>query len=152
VVTVISSSAEATESLGGQWAQEVGPGWVIALTGDLGAGKTQLVRGLARGLGSPARVHSPTFNLLNIYRGGRLPVYHVDLYRLPTEGELWEAGLDAYLVTDGVTVIEWAERLGREGWPRWAPQPARLRRVWLEVTGPSERRIVYEDAGPRFFG
>lgn len=135
-----------------RWAQNAAPGWVITLTGDLGAGKTQLVRGMARGLGFVGRVHSPTFNLINIYRGGRLPLYHLDLYRLDQDEGLWLAGLDQYLVTDGVTMIEWADRLGPSGWPDWAPPPARLRRVRMEVIGPQERQIFYEDLGAGFLG
>jgi tRNA threonylcarbamoyladenosine biosynthesis protein TsaE len=83
---------------------------VIGLCGDLGAGKTQLVKGLARGLGIAARVHSPTFALVNIYNGGRLTLYHLDLYRLDTREQILAAGLEEYLKPEGVTVIEWAER------------------------------------------
>ena len=84
---------------------------VIGLCGDLGAGKTQLVKGLARGLGITARVHSPTFALVNIYNGGRLTLFHLDLYRLDTREQILAAGLEEYLKPAGVTVIEWAERL-----------------------------------------
>ena len=88
MATSISKSPEETESLGELWGREARPGWVFALTGDLGAGKTQLVRGLARGLDSPARVHSPTFVLLTTYEGGRYPLHHLDLYRLSGADEV----------------------------------------------------------------
>jgi tRNA threonylcarbamoyladenosine biosynthesis protein TsaE len=73
-----------TLALGEQWGREAQRGWLIGLSGDLGAGKTQLVKGIARGLGITARVHSPTFALLNEYGGGRFPLFHLDLYRLNT--------------------------------------------------------------------
>lgn len=146
--TFLSESPEWTEALGAAWAVEAAPGWVVLLQGDLGSGKTCLVRGMARGLGSPARVHSPTFSLLHVYEGGRLPLYHLDLYRLDGANAVVAAGLDQYLVTEGVTMIEWPERLGAPaGWPDWAVRPRRLRRVRLEMAGPTRRRILYEDAG-----
>jgi tRNA threonylcarbamoyladenosine biosynthesis protein TsaE len=83
---------------------------VFALSGVLGAGKTQLVKGLARGLGYGGHVTSPTFTLVNEYRGGRLPLYHIDLYRIASEKEALGFGIDEYLpVAGGVTVIEWPE-------------------------------------------
>src|SRR5690348_326066 len=105
----ISRNPAETEALGEALAREAESGWVIGLFGDLGAGKTQFVRGLARGLGSHARVHSPTFALLHIYPGGRLTLFHLDLYRLETREQITAAGLEDYLTPSGVTVIEWAE-------------------------------------------
>jgi len=142
MATFISHSPAATEALGEQWGRTAGPGWVFGLSGDLGAGKTQLVRGIARGLGITARVHSPTFTLVNHYPGGRLPLFHLDLYRLETPAQIHSAGLDEFLQPDGVTVIEWAERLDAIGWP-WPP--GRFRRVQLEIAGESGRQIFYED-------
>src|SRR5829696_7744663 len=111
VATVISRSPEDTLALGEQWGREAQRGWVIGLSGDLGAGKTQLVKGIGLGLDSPARVHSPTFALLNEYGGGRLPLFHIDLYRLNGRDEVMGAGLEEYLMQpDGVTVVEWIER------------------------------------------
>src|SRR5512142_1738555 len=110
MATNISHSPAETEHLGESWGRTATKGLVIALSGDLGAGKTQLVKGLARGLGVSARVHSPTFTLLNIYEGGRLPLFHLDLYRLETPAQILSASLEEYLRPDGVTVIEWAER------------------------------------------
>src|SRR2546421_6132598 len=108
--TCISHSPAETEALGETWGHAARPGLIIGLSGDLGAGKTQWVKGLARGLGITARVHSPTFSLVNIYAGGRLPLYHLDLYRLENHEQILAAGLEEYLRTDGVTVIEWAEK------------------------------------------
>ena len=93
MATFISRSPEETLQLGEQWGSEAPAGSVIGLTGDLGAGKTQLVKGIARGLGVSDRVHSPTFALLHEYRGGRLPLFHLDLYRLETHDQIAGAGL-----------------------------------------------------------
>ena len=139
---IISHSPAETEALGERWGREAQRGLVIALSGDLGAGKTQLVKGLARGLGATSRVHSPTFTLVNEYHGGRLRLFHLDLYRLETRAQILAAGLEEYLQPDGVTVVEWGERMPDEAWrtPTW-------RKVWIEVLGESERRITYEDSG-----
>src|ERR1039458_1399666 len=112
MATFISHSPAETESLGETWGRAAQPGWVIALSGELGAGKTQLAKGVARGLGIAARVHSPTFTLVNEYGGGRLRLFHLDLYRLETREQILSAGLEEFLSSDGVAVIEWAERLG----------------------------------------
>jgi len=142
MATFISHSPAETEALGEQWGREAQRGWVFALSGDLGAGKTQLVRGLARGLGVPSRVHSPTFTLVNEYAGGRLRLFHLDLYRLETPEQIHGAGLDEFLRPDGVAVIEWAERMTPNAW-----RMMNVRRVQIEVVAEMERRIVYEDSG-----
>jgi len=150
VAELISHNPAETATLGEHWGRTVARGCVIALHGDLGAGKTQWVKGLARGLGITARVHSPTFTLVNVYPGGRLSLFHLDLYRLETPDQIHEAGLEEYLTPDGVTVIEWAER-----WPLLNPEPApptaaasrALRRVWIEIIGDTQRRIYHEDPG-----
>ncbi len=113
---MISHSPAETEALGEQIGRVAGHGLVLALSGDLGAGKTQLVKGIARGLGVTARVHSPTFTLVNEYGGGRLKLFHLDLYRLETPAQILSAGIEEFLSPDGVTVIEWAERLEDGGW------------------------------------
>jgi tRNA threonylcarbamoyladenosine biosynthesis protein TsaE len=148
MATFISHSAAETESLGAQFGRSAERGLVIALNGELGAGKTQFVRGLARGLDSPARVHSPTFTLANEYGGGRLKLFHLDLYRLETPEQILSAGIEDYLPPDGVLVIEWAERLQPGAGGR---VPAAKGLAWLsvviEITGESERKIIYDPPG-----
>lgn len=101
-----------TFDLGEQLGSYITPGTVLALSGDLGAGKTALSQGIARGLGIQEQVVSPTFVLIQEYEGGRLPFYHMDMYRLETEREFAQLGLEDYFNSRGVVVIEWAERLG----------------------------------------
>ena len=109
-----SSNSEAeTRAIAAALAPSLSAGSVVLLSGDLGAGKTAFVRGLAAGLGiDPDEVTSPTFTLVHEYRGGRLPLIHVDLYRLD-RAELDEIGLDPDLAVVGVTAVEWSERLSR---------------------------------------
>jgi tRNA threonylcarbamoyladenosine biosynthesis protein TsaE len=148
MATFISTSPEQTAALGEQWGRDAQPGWVIGLSGDLGAGKTQLVKGLARGLGVTRRIQSPTFALVNEYHEGRLPLAHLDLYRLDTPEQITGAGLDVYFhQPPGVAVVEWCER-----WPGFHPplKPARgtrLTLVHITASDESSRRIDYEDAG-----
>src|SRR5450432_1077549 len=144
MATFISHSPAETEALGEKLGRAAEHGMVFALSGDLGAGKTQLVKGLARGLGGRARVHSPTFTLVNEYRGGRLTLFHLDLYRLVTPAQILSAGLEAFLWPDGVTVIEWAERLEAGGWKM---EDGKIRKVKIEITGETGRKIVYDDFG-----
>jgi tRNA threonylcarbamoyladenosine biosynthesis protein TsaE len=143
MATFISHSPTETESLGESWGRDAQRGLVIALSGDLGAGKTQLVKGLARGLGITARVHSPTFTLVNEYAGGRLRLFHLDLYRLETREQIHSAGLEEYLEPDGVAVVEWAERLEDGGWKM---DGNKTRKVKIEIISETERQIVYEDS------
>ncbi len=106
----ISNSPEETVALGETWGREAVPRLVIGLSGELGSGKTQLVKGIARGLGITRRVTSPSFTLVNEYRGGRLPLFHLDLYRLDTPEQIIAAGLEDYLYAPaGVAVVEWIE-------------------------------------------
>ena len=114
---IASSSAAETEALGARVAERLGPGDVVVVSGEVGAGKTTLIRGACRALGVSEPVTSPTFTIGQRYAGGRLPVSHLDLYRLGSlEGED-PALLDDYLGPDGVAFVEWpaagAERLGR---------------------------------------
>ena len=107
-----AGSPQATEHLAARLASQLRAGDVIALRGDLGAGKTTFVRGLARALGvPPAHVTSPTFTLLHEHAGGRLPLFHWDVYRLPDPAALADLGWDEYLSANGVTVVEWADRI-----------------------------------------
>ena len=158
MATTISHSPAETAALGERWGRAAQSGLVIGLSGDLGAGKTQFVKGLARGLGIAVRVHSPTFALVNIYSGGRLTLFHLDLYRLDTPEQIVAAGLEEYLRPAGVTVIEWAERWLGEGRrenaecrmqnAETASCAQHFRWVWIDVLGETERRITYEDPGP----
>ncbi len=149
MATFISNSPEETGSLGEQWGREAQAGWVIALSGDLGAGKTQLVKGIAAGLGVAGRIQSPTFALVNEYRNGRLPLFHLDLYRLETREQIIGAGLEEYLFRPaGVAVVEWAERwYGADAIAGASLQPLNYRRVSLESLSETVRRITYEDFG-----
>src|SRR5215475_9829408 len=141
MATSISHSPSETETLGEAWGRVAQSGLVLGLSGDLGAGKTQLVKGLARGLGITQRVHSPTFALVNVYTGGRLTLFHLDLYRLETREQILAAGLEEFLTPDGVTVIEWAERwFGNESGKKFE-----VRWVNIEALSEKERRITYED-------
>lgn len=106
-----SNSDTETEKLGEQLAELLTSGDVIAMTGDLGAGKTALTRGLARGLGYSGRVTSPTFTIVNEYHGGRLPLFHFDMYRLSSSDDLYDIGFDDYLSQGGVCAIEWANNV-----------------------------------------
>ena len=145
MATFISHSPAATESLGEAWGRAAQSGLVIALSGDLGAGKTQLVKGLARGLSVTAQVHSPTFTLVNEYGGGRLKLFHLDLYRLETAAQIFSAGVEEFLSPDGVAVIEWAERL-EDG--RWKMEDGKMFvRVKIEIVSETERKIIYDDFG-----
>ncbi|WP_373728835.1 tRNA (adenosine(37)-N6)-threonylcarbamoyltransferase complex ATPase subunit type 1 TsaE [Bacteroides heparinolyticus] len=98
-----------TEAIGAELAQTLTPGIVVAFTGDLGAGKTAFVRGMARGLGIDARVTSPTFTIVNEYEGGRLPLFHFDMYRLSSWEELFDIGWEDFLARGGVCAVEWSE-------------------------------------------
>jgi len=142
MATFISHSPAETEALGERLGRAAQHGWVIGLTGDLGAGKTQLVKGLARGLGITARVHSPTFTLVNEYGGGRLKLFHLDLYRLESSGQILAAGLEEFLQPDGVAVVEWAERIYDLRFTIYD-----LKKVQIEIVKETERKIVYDDLG-----
>lgn len=130
----ILNSVEVAQAFGEGWAADLTGGEVIALHGVLGAGKTQLVKGLARGLGYRGDVTSPTFTIIHEYRGGRLPIYHMDLYRIADEKSAIDIGMEEYLPSDGVTVIEWPERIA-------SILPPDTRHWELEVVSLTERVI-----------
>jgi tRNA threonylcarbamoyladenosine biosynthesis protein TsaE len=145
MATYISRSPGETAALGEQWGRDAQIGLVIGLSGDLGAGKTELVKGVARGLGISKRVHSPTFALVNIYKGGRLPLFHIDLYRLETPDQIIAAGLEEYLQPRGITVIEWIDRWFPDiQHPASSIQYPSILRVSIEELDVSTRRITYE--------
>ena len=106
-----SASEQDTEALGRALVQRLQPGAVVAFTGDLGAGKTAFVRGMAQGLGIPQRVTSPTFTIVNEYEGGRLPLFHFDMYRLGSADELFDIGWEDYVNRGGVCAVEWSENV-----------------------------------------
>ena len=107
----ITNGPEETEELGCRLGRVLEPGAVVAYTGDLGAGKTAFTRGIARGLGIPDRVTSPTFTIVNEYEGGRLPLFHFDMYRLGSSEELFDIGWEDYLARGGVCAVEWSENV-----------------------------------------
>jgi len=109
---VTTESVEETYALGGRLAEAFGAGAVLALYGDLGTGKTHLVKGIANGLGlDPATVRSPTFTILHTYDEGRRSLHHFDAYRVQTPDEFVELGFEEYVHGDGITCIEWADRV-----------------------------------------
>jgi tRNA threonylcarbamoyladenosine biosynthesis protein TsaE len=132
----IATSAEATREVATDFVANLRAGDLVALVGDLGAGKTEFVKGLAAGLDSPAMVNSPTFTLIHEYRGGRLPLYHMDFYRLSSEDELDEIGFDDYLNQPGICAVEWANRF-----PQRIPEAA----IWvtLSIAENNERLICW---------
>lgn len=106
---VLSHNVTETEALGRQLAAHLHSGDVVAFFGDLGAGKTAFTRGLARGLGCNELVTSPTYTIVNEYLGGRLPLFHFDMYRLRSSEDLWDIGWEDYLARNGVCAVEWSE-------------------------------------------
>jgi len=140
VASIISHKPEKTFALGGELAAELRAGDVVALVGELGAGKTQFVKGLAAGLGYAGEVTSPSFTLLHEYAGGRVPLYHFDFYRLETARETATLSLEEYLEGDGVCVIEWAGKF-----PDLLPSHTR----WFELAIlPDDRRELTERTNP----
>ena len=107
----VTHNESETEALGARLAEVLAPGAVVAYRGGLGMGKTAFTRGLARGLGYQGRVTSPTFTIVNEYEGGRLPLFHFDMYRLGSADELFDIGWEDYLVRGGVCAVEWSEQV-----------------------------------------
>ena len=132
-LTILSSPEEA-QAFSEKWADGLKGGEIFALHGVLGAGKTQLVKGLARGLGYTGEVTSPTFTIIHEYLGGRMPLYHIDLYRIADMEAALHLGVEEYLPSGGVTVIEWPERI--EGL-----LPPETRHWRMEVASLTERTI-----------
>ena len=133
-------------ALGAAWGRAARAGWVIGLSGDLGAGKTCLVKGIAQGLDVTEPILSPTFALVHQYTSGRMPLYHLDLYRLESVAQIVAAGLEEFLwQRDGVTVVEWITRWGQEA--NRAQPGAGYRQVTLSTVNERERKIDYDDFG-----
>ena len=107
----LSHNEQETEALGQRLAAALSPGAVVAYRGGLGMGKTAFTRGLAKGLGYSGRVTSPTFTIVNEYEGGRLPLFHFDMYRLEDDDALFDIGWEDYLDRGGVCAVEWSEQV-----------------------------------------
>lgn len=151
MIKIITKTPQELEYLGKRLAQLVQPGDFLALDGDLGAGKTLLTQGIAQGLEVTEEISSPTFTIIHEYESGRLPLYHMDVYRLKQPEEMYDLGYEEYFYGEGVTVVEWAQIIepllpddylgleiavvpeGRE--LRFAPHGARYERLIEELTG-----------------
>lgn len=131
----ITNSPEETEKIGAAVGKIIPAGTVLAYRGDLGAGKTAFTRGLARGLGFTEAVTSPTYTIVNEYLGGRLPLFHFDMYRLSSADDLFDIGWEDYLDRGGVCAVEWSENVAEA-----LPEDT----VWVEI-----RRLEGEDNGRR---
>jgi len=141
----VTEGPEGTRALARRLAQTLKPGDVLLLVGELGAGKTTFVRGLAEGLGvEPKLVSSPTFVLIQEYEGGRLPLYHIDAYRVQDPHELLEVGLEECFERGGVVVIEWGERLRG-----LVPPSSRVLEVRFELLDEHRRRVRVLRPSPR---
>ena len=132
-LTLETKSHAETQALGERLGRALAAGDVVALTGDLGAGKTSFVQGLARGLGVRGRVASPSFTIVNEHQG-RVPLFHVDFYRLESARELDHIGFDDYFLRGGVVVVEWAERFP-------SALPAERLDIRIEIAGDDVRRL-----------
>ena len=139
-MTYTTHSPAETEALGAALGRVLSPGTVIAYRGDLGAGKTAFTRGLARGLGYADPVTSPTYTIVNEYLGGRLPLFHFDMYRLRSSEDLWDIGWEDYLDRGGVCAVEWSENVED------ALEDALT--VTIEKLGEDSRRITIEGREP----
>ena len=132
----ITNSPEETEAIGTALGNIIKPGTVIAYRGDLGAGKTAFTRGLAKGLGCTEIVTSPTYTIVNEYLGGRVPLFHFDMYRLRSSDDLFDIGWDDYLDRGGVCAVEWSENVAD------AMEDAIV--ITIEKLGEDSRRITLE--------
>ncbi len=132
----ITHSPAETEALGARLADALDAGRVVAFTGDLGAGKTAFVSGMARALGVEERVTSPTFTIVNEYEGGRLPLFHFDMYRLGDADELFHIGWEDYLARGGICAVEWSENVAE------ALEPDAVRVSIVRGDGDSDRMIT----------
>ena len=132
----ITNSPAETEAIGAALGRILPAGTVIAYRGDLGAGKTAFTRGLARGLGCRDMVTSPTYTIVNEYLGGRLPLFHFDMYRLSCAEDLWDIGWDDYLDRGGICAVEWSENVAEA-----MEDPVT---VTIEKLGDTSRRVTVE--------
>ncbi|MDO5435492.1 MAG: tRNA (adenosine(37)-N6)-threonylcarbamoyltransferase complex ATPase subunit type 1 TsaE [Clostridia bacterium] len=139
---MITTSARETRRLGKAIAAYLEKGDVVLLHGDLGAGKSELTRGIAEGLGVTETVTSPSFTILNVYESGRIPLYHFDWYRLESAEELYELGMDEYLGGNGIAVVEWPGRCEEA-------VPERRIDIMIEPAGEETRAISWKTEGGR---
>ena len=139
-MTFLTNSPAETEAVGAALGKIIPPGTVLAYRGDLGAGKTAFTRGLARGLGYAEPVTSPTYTIVNEYLGGRLPLFHFDMYRLRSSDDLWDIGWEDYLDRGGVCAVEWSENVDD------AMEDAVY--ITIEKLGEDSRRITIEGGMP----
>ena len=137
---MLTHSPEETRAFGRRLAEQLRPGDVLLFYGNLGAGKSEMTRGIAEGLGVSGPVTSPSFTILNVYDEGSIPLYHFDWYRLNGVDELYEMGMDEYLGGDGVAVVEW---------PSQCPEaiPETHLAVHLTPVGDSEREVTFTPMG-----
>jgi tRNA threonylcarbamoyladenosine biosynthesis protein TsaE len=135
VATFISNSPAETEAIARQISEDLVAGSVLALKGDLGSGKTLFTQGLVAGLKNDVTVRSPTFTIVHEYQGGRLPIYHFDFFRLENRESAERLGVEDYFFSDGVSVIEWADRF-----PDLIPDKARW--ISFEIKSENERIIT----------
>ena len=135
-MTFLTNSPAETEKIGAALGAILPPGTVLAYRGDLGAGKTAFTRGLAKGLGSSDMVTSPTYTIVNEYLGGRLPLFHFDMYRLRSSDDLWDIGWEDYLDRGGICAVEWSENVDD------AMEDAVY--ITIEKLGEESRRITIE--------
>ncbi len=142
---MITHSAAETRALGARLAEKLRPGDVVLLQGELGAGKSEFARGVARGLGILGPVPSPSFTILNAYDEGRIPLYHFDWYRIEDPQEIREMGMEEQLGGDGAALIEWSEKAEE-------CLPERVLRVRLRALDGETREITFEPQGGFSFG
>ncbi len=133
----LSRSSKETFNIGLQFSKSLRSGHIFCIKGVLGAGKTVFVQGICKGLKVNGFVNSPSFKIVNEYKG-KLPVYHIDLYRLNSIKEVEELGLDEYIYGDGVTIIEWAEKLGKNNIPRKRIE------IKIKIKSENERKIKWQ--------
>lgn len=137
---MISHSAQETRAIGEKLAQQLKAGDVVLLDGDLGAGKSELARGVARGLGIRGAVPSPSFTILNAYDEGRCPLYHFDWYRIEDANEIYEMGMEEQLGGDGIALIEWSERAAE-------CLPEKLLRITIRTVDEHTREMQFSPEG-----
>ncbi|MBM7646583.1 tRNA threonylcarbamoyladenosine biosynthesis protein TsaE [Scopulibacillus daqui] len=136
----ICQTPDETMALAEKLAEHLTPGDVLTLSGDLGAGKTTFTKGIAKGLGIKDVINSPTFTIIKEYHGGKMPLYHMDVYRINSDEDL---GFDEYLDGDGITVVEWADNIAS-----WLPD--HLLKVEIEHLGETKRKVSLFPVGERF--